>query len=163
MNTKRKNYFSQKIYYLLFATFLGLSACKSSVYDKIETIPNSVWKKDNPITFKADIQDITKSCDIMLILRHSPHIQYPTIDINMVITTPKGEKTNNFYGIEIRDKTSGELKGDAMGDMCDTEQVLVKGMKFAEKGVYTFTIQHEMEEPILPFMVDLGLKIKVSE
>jgi hypothetical protein len=47
--------------------------------------------------------------------------------------------------------------------MCDTEQVLVKGMKFAEKGVYTFTIQHEMEEPILPFMVDLGLKIKVSE
>lgn len=151
------------VFFLTLLLVFSLTACKKSLYDNIENFPNNNWKKEKIATFKADIQDITKPVTIKLMLRHGVHIQYPTVNIAVTSVSPSGKKSTDFYGFEIRDKESGNLKGDAMGDMCDTELVLQKSIQLTEKGAYTFTVQHEMEDIILPAMMDLGLKIEVVE
>lgn len=151
------------LFFALLVLSVALSSCKNNLYDKVESFPRDIWKKDNIVTFKADIQDISKPVNIILLLRHGTHTQYNTLNVNVTMIKPNKEKKNDFYGIEIRDKESGNLKGDAMGEMCDTETVLQKNITLTEKGVYTFMVQHEMEENLLPAMVDLVLKIQAVD
>jgi gliding motility-associated lipoprotein GldH len=154
--------FQKPIIIFFLLSFLFLSGCKKSIYDKIESFPRNIWKKEVPISFKADIQDNSKPVNIILLLRHGTHTQFNAINVNVLTVKPDGSKKNDFYGIEIRDKETGNLKGDAMGEMCDTELVIEKNVTL-DKGIYTFTVSHEMEEALLPSMVDLGLKIQVVE
>lgn len=158
-----KHFRFNNLFFLMLLLVCSLTACKKSLYDNIENFPNNNWKKEKIATFKADIQDITKPVALKLMLRHGVHVQYPIINIAVTSISPSGKKSTDFYGFEIRDKETGNLKGDAMGDMCDTELVLQKNMQLTEKGAYTFSVQHEMEDVILPAMMDLGLKIEVVE
>jgi gliding motility-associated lipoprotein GldH len=155
-----KNYF---FFLLAYACLLLFTSCQESIYNKIETIPAGAWKKEVPIIFKADIQDISKPVSLTLLLRHHANTLYGHVNFSVTMTLPSGKKTPNFYTLEIRDKASGELKGDAAGDYCDTEMVLNPNLALTEKGVYTFAVSQEMEEPVLPLMMDLGLTISQNK
>ena len=74
----------------LLVSLLFLSSCTNSLYNSTEEFPNNNWKKDKIITFKVPIDDVTKPVSLTLLLRHGAHIQYSTIHMNVVTTTPKG-------------------------------------------------------------------------
>lgn len=157
---KMKKYF---LFLLVYAYLSILTGCQESIYNQTETIPAGAWKKEVPVVFKADIQDISKPLSLTLMLRHHANTLYGHINISVMMTLPSGKKVPNFYTLEIRDKATGELKGDAAGDYCDTEMVLNPNLALTEKGIHTFAVSQEMEEPILPLMLDLGLKISQNK
>jgi hypothetical protein len=47
--------------------------------------------------------------------------------------------------------------------MCDTEFIVFDKLQLTEKGTYTFTVEHMMEDAILPAILDLGLEIEKVE
>jgi gliding motility-associated lipoprotein GldH len=149
--------------FLLLLGLLNLSACKKSLYNNTEEFPNNNWKKDKIVTFKATIEDISKPVRLKLLLRHSVNIPYTSITIKFVRTNPNGTVKDAMYDFFIRDKATGAMKGDALGDMCDTEFIVFDKLQLTEKGTYTFTVEHMMEDAILPAILDLGLEIEKVE
>ncbi len=139
--------------------YLALASCQPSLHSEVVEIPSGAWKKDKPVEFKATINDISLPVSINLVLRHSSNTLYHHVNVAVTMTSPSGKKEQTFHTFDIRDKATGELKGDATGDFCDTELVVYPSLALTEKGNYTFSVRQEMEEQILPLMLDISLKV----
>lgn len=144
--------------FLLFIPILFLITSCSGVYNEYKKLPNMHWEKQNILSFTADIPE-AKEYTLKIQLRHTSHIQLGNIAIKLGITPenqPDKTETQNIL-IPIRDNATGELLGEAMGDICDTE--FITKYTFKNKGKYTFTLEHLMEDDKAEAIMEVGINI----
>ena len=147
----------RKIHTILFLIFLLITAC-SGIYSENKKIPNMHWELQNVLTFNAAIPE-AKAYKVTIQLRHTSHIQLGNIALKLTVT-PENQsdkpQTQNIL-IPIRDNATGELLGEAMGDICDTD--FTTNYTFKEKGKYTLSLQHLLEDDKAESIMEVGIKI----
>ncbi|MFY7789080.1 MAG: hypothetical protein ACOVQA_14530 [Thermoflexibacteraceae bacterium] len=147
-----KNFF----YVLLFSSLL---ACNQAVVEERFEVPNNIWLKEMPMVFNAQVEDTSSPVDVVLSLRHGTMIAFKNVNMKLSYTTPSGKKEEKYFTFDVRN-ADGSLKGEAAGDICDTEMTIIIGLQLMEKGKYVFSVQHEMEDNALPLIMDMTLLLK---
>lgn len=148
-----------KIFFSVFviASLVVASCNKNRVYSEYYTIGNMVWEKDQPKKYELIINEVG-SYNLNLELRHHTTIQYGSLEVHMKITMPSGKQVEKPYVVYLRDKKTGKLLGEAMGDICDTTCPLESGLTFPETGTYMVEIAHLMENSVLG-IAEIGLTV----
>jgi gliding motility-associated lipoprotein GldH len=138
-----------------------LTSCQQGeIFNQNVPITNQIWNKNELFTFEVDITDSQASYDLIFSLRHHSDIQIKDLLIEVSKKTPSDKIKTSNYVIEIRDSKTSTLKGEALGDICDVEQVVENGIKFSESGTYIFTLKHNMDEQLLPMIMEVGLIVR---
>jgi len=151
----------KSIFVYSLGLLLMLTACDGSIR-QFGDIAQLQWQTDQVIKVEANIKDTSKKYDMLIGLRHSSGIQMGAINVKVKQTSPSGETTEKEYILYLRDKETGELLGSAMGDMCDTDTPVEKGIQFKESGKYTYEISHLMGDVVSP-VLEAGIILNLVE
>jgi gliding motility-associated lipoprotein GldH len=150
------------IFLLAIFSFLLTSCSKNKVFEKYISIENYKWKRDKPVTFEVNIQDVKTNYDVTLALRHTTYYAFANIKVNVAIAFPGGDIRTKDYNIFVRD-TDGSFKGDGAGDLWDITYPVFTDITFPEAGIYKFDVQNMMPIVELPDIMDVGLIVRKSE
>ncbi|RAW02343.1 gliding motility lipoprotein GldH family protein [Pseudochryseolinea flava] len=142
--------------------FLMLIMFGCHTYKKYEknTFADRVWERDEVVMFKPTIDDGSKKYKVSFALRHLYGLRLDGINIQVAITSPKGEEFTKHYRVDIMDG-NGEYKSNCAGDLCDLEIVIEEQMKFTQ-GEYIVTVSHTQYGEI-PGIMEVGFVIDAAE
>ncbi|MEM1134690.1 MAG: gliding motility lipoprotein GldH [Bacteroidota bacterium] len=145
---------------ILLPIMLFLFSCNENrLINQYEGVPQLNWEKNYIPSYTLNIEDAAAKYKVMIGLRHISEISYGEVLVNLKMTIPSGEVIETPYILELRDKTSGELKGSAMGDITDIEVAVEENFTFPESGEYKFSISHQMEQETLSGVMEVGLVV----
>lgn len=151
----------KKIAYLLFVPLLWLAACNPNrVHQDFVGIPDFIWKKDAPLVLPVKVEK-AGVYDLGVAIRHHSMTQFGEVMLRLKTTAPDGQVTEKEYIFAIRDR-DGKLRGEALGDMCDTEQILEKGLSLAA-GQYEFVLSQATPQDALPGFVEASITLDLPK
>lgn len=119
-----------------------------------ELSPQLEWIKDDAKTFQVTI-DEAGNYDMSLGFRYANGYQFRTVRVKVTELAPDNNKTVRDFELKIRDENDDYI-GDPGFDIWDSEH-LVHAAKPFNKGVYIFTIEHDMPQDPLNFAMEIGL------
>ncbi len=149
----------KKLFLVVIACFLLASCEKGLVYREYKNIPQFSWGQDYEINFSVDPPQTGVPYNLMVGLRHLSEIQYGNMAVNMQVTAPSGQSTEEELILDLR-TPDGELIGEAMGDVTDIEISVKPGYVFEEAGTYNITMTHAMQDNPVSGIMEVGLVIK---
>ncbi len=151
-------------YFLLFSSMMFLLTSCNRIYREYdqESVPSYSWKHGQEIKFNPAIEDVSKSYELVLGLRHVYGLKMRTLAINVQQISPSGKESTKEYQITLIDDR-GEYLSSCGGDLCDIEVPVERDIKFSEPGEYTFIVTHNMPLDRIPGIMEVGLIINTVE
>ena len=149
----------KRYFLLLIINALFFTSC-NTFYNEYHKLPNLQWERSQEIVFEVDIPE-AKNYTINIHLRHTSQIQYSEIDVKFTaipISSDDVQAIDKEIIIPIRDKQTGHLLGDAMGDICDTTYPL--SFSFEKKGKYKLILSQQTEDESVVSIIEVGLSIE---
>jgi gliding motility-associated lipoprotein GldH len=154
---------TRTIFFALFALALLITACDSNqVYKKYESLKNHEWKRDHPIVFDVEIDDIKSNYDVYLAIRHTTYYPYANLLVNVTSYDPNENMRTKDFEFYLRN-ADGQFKAEGAGDLWDIDFLLFEDISFPEKGVYTYHISNYMPYVSTPDIMEVGLIVKKTE
>jgi gliding motility-associated lipoprotein GldH len=126
-------------------------------YDK-ESFSTYSWDDGQEISFNPTIEDISKTYQLSLGVRHHFALNLATFNVKIKIISPSGKESSSDYKLAIKDSSNKNI-GSCAGDICDLETIVIDNLKFDETGEYTFLISHNEGGYRIPGILELGLII----
>ncbi|MDD2621560.1 MAG: hypothetical protein WC142_07200 [Bacteroidales bacterium] len=144
---------------LWILVLIGFSSCenKKITYEKTVNFPNYQWNRFNTLEFTPEIKKLKKIHEFTIVLRYQEGYPYETLPVNTVLTYPDGQKNILRYVFAIKNE-QGYI-GLKEGNTRQLEAVIYTDKTFAEKGVYTFSIQQLTQYYDLNYIVSVGCKV----
>ncbi|SFF44788.1 gliding motility lipoprotein GldH family protein [Thermoflexibacter ruber] len=149
----------KKYFLALIINVLFFISC-NTFYNEHQKLPNLKWERSQEIAFEVDVPE-AKNYTINIHLRHTSQIQYGEIEVKLAIIP---SASNDIQAIDkeiiipIRDKQTGHLLGDAMGDICDTTYKFP--FKFEKKGKYKLVLSQQTEDESVASIMEVGISIE---
>ncbi len=144
---------------LLIVLSISVFACNENrVFKEYQSVSDLIWVKSEPKVFKVKIEDNSSPVNINIPIRHQSYIGYSALNLEILITSPSGDVSKTEYRYLLRD-AENNLVGEALGDLCDTDAMVISNYVFNEKGEYTVTVSHNSEEEKILGIVEIGLFI----
>lgn len=144
--------------YILFISFL--SSCNTlDVFERSVSFPDHQWASYNKPSFTFNIEDTTSSYHIYVILRHEDAYHYNNIWLNISTQAPKDTAKTQLINVTIANNTIGWL-GTGMDDVFDHRARITQRPVKLKKGTYTFTLQQQMREEPLQFVLNAGIRVE---
>ena len=150
------------LYVIPLLTALLLLSCNADrIYEKNTRIPDGVWNRHSPVVFEVQIEDTITALDLYINIRHTS--LYPIRNLYLFVSTtaPSGHSVTDTVEIILADE-KGKWFGSGLGDIWDHSQLYKSSIRFAQKGIYSFTYEQAMRLENLPFILDVGLRIEKS-
>ena len=146
-----------------FAVFFLLACDANRIFEQHQHIPDIVWRRDYKLTFEKEINDLSSSYNIAIAIRHIEGYGGNVLRVNLSHTDPVGREKNKDYELILKDE-DGYWVGEGMGQMWDTEVMVMENFQFKEAGKHIFVIRHNMPHELVPLVMEIGLIIdKVPE
>lgn len=150
-----------KILYLLCISLILVSCDKSKIYEKYQSIPNAVWKTNEPVKFDIEVKDTNEICNLLINIRCSEDYPYRNLYMFMKTTRPDGSKsidTLEFYLLDVK----GKPLGDCSGDVCNNKFMIDHDFKFPQPGNYSFELKQAMrtDNEQLTHILDVGMRLE---
>lgn len=143
---------------ILFA--ISLASCdRNVVYVDSQVIPNSIWKKQNKLSFTANIQDTINPMNVMLSVRNKGNYPFSNLYLFMNTIFPDGQISRDTLECMLA-KPDGEWRGSGIGDVKSVEMLFIKNVRFVTTGNYTFQFEQAMRNDELEGIYEFGLKIE---
>ena len=138
----------------IFFAFVCVAAAVSCRYkgyecDKTKTgitviYHDLVWNRFAPLEGSFTITDLRKQREIKVELSVLDGFELNHIPIEIVITSPSGQKNILNKVLVIKDK-EGKHIGKVEGDVWTVEQIIYSNKEFTEAGEYTVSIQNRTQ------------------
>ena len=143
----------------IFIVGFGLISChpEGRIYVEHEKLsPDVEWLKDDNKEFKVPIEDNSLDFKMSLSFRYANGYQFQVAKVKVKEVSPSGKEQTYNYSLKVRED-DGNYIGDAGYDIWDSEHVVEPIKKYKEKGVYTYTIEHDMPDDPLNFAMEIGI------
>lgn len=124
-----------------------------------ESFSTLSWRHGEEISFYPEIEDVSKTYQLTLGVRHIYEARIKRIDVAVQIISPSKKTSVKQYGFNVMDDTGGYLASCA-GNMCDLETVVDENLKFTEPGKYQFIVTQNGEQQRISGIMEFGLIIK---
>ncbi len=139
---------------------LAVISCNPNrILDKNEKIPDGVWDRAKKLSFTVNIPDTSAAYDIYINVRNAGVYQFSNLFLFINTTLPDGRIARDTAECTLSD-AKGEWLGDGLGDIWDNSILFKKNMHFPLKGNYTFELEQAMRTPLLPGIMDAGIRIE---
>ncbi|MEI7596648.1 MAG: gliding motility lipoprotein GldH [Bacteroidota bacterium] len=144
---------------VLFIVLFSVSCDKNVLYVENQTLANSVWKKQDKLSFTADIQDTINPINVYLSVRNKGDYSYSNLYLFLNTIFPNGQVSRDTMECFLADP-KGKWLGSGIGDIKSVELLFIKNVRFVAKGKYTFEFQQAMRDDELKGIYEFGLKIE---
>lgn len=154
-------------WFLLLFCIGILTACDADrVFDEYKTIPDASWHKDSLVSFNVRTKDTTNAYNLFINLRNNSDYRYNNIFLITAMNFPNGKVVKDTLEYEMA-YPDGSFMGEGFTDIKESKLWYKKGVIFAEKGEYTFTIKQAMRKNAkvegieeLQGITDVGFRIE---
>lgn len=139
---------------------VALAGCGSlDVYEKSIFFSNHEWKSTNRPSFTFSIKDTAAYYDIFVILRHEDAYHFKNIWMDITTQSPGDSLKTQQVNIVLADNKKGWL-GAGMDDIFDHRASITRFPVKLKKGDYTFTLQQNMREEPLQYVLNAGIRVE---
>ena len=146
--------------YGLLGIILIISGCDSSmVYDKSNSIKDTVWNRNSRQEFFVEITDTTDYNNIYVNLRHTGLYPYSNLYIFLKTTLPSGQSSTDTLEMILADD-NGRWYGSGLGDVKSYSIPYRNKVKFTHSGLYIFEIEHAMRDADLKGILNVGIRVE---
>ena len=126
--------------------FLAMTSCDSKrVYDEYITLPNSLWNKNNAVTFTFSIKDSIQKKNLFINLRNNQDYEYSNLFLIAQINFPDGETIIDTLEYDIADVT-GKFLGTGFSNIKENKLFYKENITFPNTGEYTFKVKQAMRK-----------------
>jgi gliding motility-associated lipoprotein GldH len=141
----------------LSALFAGCGTL--DVYEKTVFFPDHTWKNSNAPVFTFAIEDTVSAYHISVIVRHEDAYHFNNIWLNVTTQAPGEQPKKQLVNVTLGDNKKGWL-GTGMDDIFDHRVRITRLPIKLKKGNYTFTLQQNMREDPLQFVLNAGMRVE---
>ena len=153
----------RKLVCLLFCTYLmACSPSNNPILYESAAIPDAGWTIDHAVRFSVDIQDTAQPYDIFITLRHNTDYEWMNLFLFMKTYYPSLEFSRDTLECFLSDET-GRWFGKGGSSVKNCIMLFQSGVRFPQKGRYTFEFIHGMRTDNLKNIMDLGMKITPTQ
>lgn len=154
-----KFYFVKKWFaFLCLAVFAG--SCNTlDVYEKSVVFPKHEWTDSYKPVFTFTIEDTTARYNIFILLRHEDAYHFNNIWLKVTTQAPGDTAQTQMVDVTLADNKKGWL-GTGMDDVFDHRAKVTREPVKLKKGNYTFTLQQQMREEPLQFVLNAGIRVE---
>lgn len=154
---------SKKSLFILFALLITLASCdRKGVFDNYVTIPDTGWNKDSMAVFRVKIKDIDKHYNLYVNIRNKGEYVNSNLYLFIDVKGVNGKNERDTLNCILADQ-SGKWRGSGWGNYYQLTQLYKKGIKFPEKGEYTFMLIHGMRPDVVEGIRDIGLRVERAD
>lgn len=151
------------LFTVLCLLVFGLSGCDPDrVFEDNTDIPDFSWDVKNKLSFDVDIDDTTALHNLYVNVRHASHYPYANLFVFVTIKFPNGKMLKDTVECKLADE-AGQWKGEGMGDIWDNQILWKPNVKFPLTGKYTFEYEQAMRDEVVPFVMDMGLRVEKAD
>lgn len=138
---------------------IALSCDRNRFYDRSVSIPGNGWHKDSTALFNVDVKDTVGLYRVLINLRNNNDYLYNNFYLFLNSTLPNGDLARDTIELILADRT-GKWLGRGFGRIKDNQVEVRYGLRFPQKGNYTFEIEQAMRDTILAGIVNVGIRIE---
>ena len=148
------------IFFLLIISAFSIISCdKNRIYEKNKEIKNNNWNISDFKKFDVMIEDTLSLHKFYLNIRNTGDYKYSNIYIFITTSFPDNSIIRDTAQIILADK-DGRWLGTGLGNIKDIRILFKKGIRFPQKGIYSFTIEQGMRDQNLEGIADIGIRIE---
>lgn len=137
-----------------------LQSCGTlDVYEKTVFFSDHQWKGSNKCSFNFDITDTTSLYNIYIVLRHEDAYHFNNIWLRVTTQAPRDSALVQMIDVPLADNKKGWL-GTGMDDVIDHRARITRSPVRLRKGNYLFTLQQNMREEPLQFVLNAGIRVE---
>ena len=149
-----------KKWVIAICLILCLTECSTlDVFEKLVFFPDQEWKTSNRPSFNFTIEDTAATYQIFVIIRHTDAYHYNNIWLNITTIAPNDTARTQRVNIQLSNNKTGWL-GTGMDDIFDHRSRITRLPVKLKKGNYTFTLQQNMREEPLQFVLNAGIRVE---
>jgi gliding motility-associated lipoprotein GldH len=142
---------------------LLLNSCdKKRIFEDNTPIPDNIWKTEQPVNYSVDIADTISPCNFYMNIRHAEGYPFSNLYVFLKTKFPNGKFAQDTLEL-ILQSPDGKWQGSGLGDIWDNQIMFKRGIRFPLKGKYEFSIQQASRQPVLPMVMEVGMRIEKSE
>lgn len=143
---------------LLIGLIALMSSCRRSpYYHHYETLPSDGWRADQEIFFSFSSDSLAQSMMLEGAIRLSPHFNYKHLPIGVVIESPSRQFETLTLDIDLSKPFAISQKGYTYHEVLFA---IEPQSKLTERGVYSVSYRHLLNDSIVPGVVELGVIIR---
>jgi len=155
-----------KKYLILFSAFLFIvtllfSCDPNKLFEKNTSINHAAWSKFEIIPFEVNIVDTISKYNFYINVRNNTDYAFSNLYLFMNTIYPEKQMSKDTIECFLADK-NGKWLGKGWGKYRFLRLLLGKGIRFPQKGTYTFEFQQAMRKDTLHNITDIGIKIEKS-
>jgi len=144
---------------------MGLLGCQpeGQIYaEHQELSPGLEWLKKDVREFKVPIEDISISYNMSLSFRYLNSFQPHLVKIKVTEISPSGNEIVMEYDLKVRED-NGDYIGEFAYEIWDSKHVIEPDKKYSEPGLYTYLVEHNMDEDPLAHAMEIGVILEKVE
>lgn len=122
-------------------------------------IPDGKWKVSEKVSFKVSIPDTSKRYSLFIGIRNDVNYSFANIFMFLDTRFPDGRIARDTVECQLADY-DGRWLGTGSGSIRYNRFLFQKGVRFKQKGEYTFTFEQAMRTSELQGIRDVGLEIE---
>jgi len=148
------------IYIFAVSLVLSLVSCDPDrVCDNYKDIKNTSWARTEIVKFDVTIEDTTSYNKVFVNIRNTGNYKYSNLYLFMSTIYPNGKISRDTIDCLLAND-KGKWLGKGLGDIKDCRYLLKKGVRFHQKGIYTFGFEQAMRIENLEGIKSIGIRIE---
>ena len=144
---------------IILLIFFFVSCNTLDVYEKNIFFPDHSWKSSEKASFSFNIKDTIAAYLIYVVIRHEDAYHYNNIWLNITTKAPGDSIRNQMVSAPLANNKKGWL-GTGMDDIYDHRVKITRTPVKLKKGIYEFTLQQNMREEPLQFILNAGIRVE---
>ena len=145
-----------KRYFIILFLFL-VSCSHNEIFFEYHTFKNDGWDRKDAAVFHINMDNTTDLFDVSLEIRNNNDYPFRNIWLFVDSQAPGGDVQTDTIGVNLAD-AYGKWQGKGIS-LYSLAIPYKTGVRFPQKGTYTYSIRHGMSENPLKGISDIGLKI----
>lgn len=148
---------------LLLTIIFACSSSSREIYTKYKELSEGgKWSASDEIFFKVNVKDISSKYQMKLFFRCLEGFQYKNMNVKVTQISPSKLEEIKEYSIKVIGD-NGEVLGEELASIYDSETIVEKAKKFDEKGDYIFKVEPNMSVEVINNALELGLALIKNE
>jgi gliding motility-associated lipoprotein GldH len=149
---------------LVLTLAIALISCNQNngpAYEKYLKMKDNTWDRFDQKLFEIPGQEVEKSFDITLVIRHAAQFPYDKLPVYIILTTPAGLEQIRETSIPVRE--NGKMSSDSTGSVREIRTLLWENVSLAEKGKYKISIENMIPKIQTEGIDDIGIVVTESK
>jgi gliding motility-associated lipoprotein GldH len=135
------------------------ASCNGKVfYEKIDHIDNEIWNVDSALHYEMEITDSLQYYNLYINVRNTVAFETQYFYVFLTSEFPNGYIGQDTLGCVLCDPY-GKWTGKGVGRLKENHFLFKPKVRFAQKGIYKFTVRQAMREDNVKGISDFGMSL----